>query len=472
MDSISDKLFKVITAEVPYKEESGGFTKYGDWYGENVAKGSDGFDSAAWCDMFLAWAADKAGVADYAGLFAYTPSHATWFKQQGAWTSEPEPGAFVFYDWSGAGTIDGISHVGIVEKVADGKIYTIEGNTEGVHLKRKVRDTDSVVGYGLPRKVKVDGATYEEAMAATAPPAGTPATPDAPVGADGSAVLAGAVLAAALIRPHRLRPRAPKNARPQRDTRPKRDAKRGAGRWRALAGAGLAAALAWGIPASAMAATQPPAPTSPAPASPAPAPLAKGVPLPYGVDVSNHDAGFDWGADGLAFGIAKASEGTGFTDKTFARNWSEIKRNGLVRGAYHFGRPGADPVRQADRFLDTVTKQGLEAGDLLILDLEVTDGRSAKEVNAWAKRWLERVHDVTGVRALFYSSWSFAQTHGDGLGDYPLWVAHYGKEKGEVTAPEPWTSWAIHQYASTDHDHNVARLPKEELRALGYTVKA
>ncbi|NUT39686.1 MAG: CHAP domain-containing protein [Thermoactinospora sp.] len=472
MDPISDKLFKVIEAELPYREEAGGYTKYGDWYGENIAQ-SGGYDSAAWCDMFLAWAASKAGVWKYTGQFAYTPSHANWFKQQGAWSTKPEPGAFVFFNFSGAR----ISHIGIVEKVANGKIHTIEANTEGVHLKRKVRDTNSsIVGYGLPRKVKVDGVTFEEAQA-RAKAAGPPPPPTSeaetvpialsrteqppPAGGEGALVVTGALavtLAAAAVQPLRKRLRT-QSAQGRHRARRRR--------WPMLAGSALAAALAAGIPAMAtaepaMAATTGAATTAAVQAAPAE------PSQPYGVDVSNHDQGFDWSADNLSFGIAKVTEGLTFTDGTFARNWSELKKNGLVRGAYHFGRPGQDPVRQADRFVAEVRKHGLEQGDLLVLDLEVTDGRPAGEVNAWARRWLERVREATGVRPMFYSSWSFARTHGEGLGDYPLWVAHYGKDKGEVEAPQPWKEWALHQYASTDHDHNVARVSPERLRQLGY----
>ncbi|MER6817468.1 GH25 family lysozyme [Spirillospora sp. NPDC000708] len=191
-------------------------------------------------------------------------------------------------------------------------------------------------------------------------------------------------------------------------------------------------------------------------------------PLPQGVDVSTYDRGVDWGGGRLAFGIAKATEGTGHDDATFPANWAKIRQNGLVRGAYHYGHPKNDPVREADHFLSAVTSAGLQPGDLLMLDLETTDGRSDHQVNAWAKRWLEHVQRKTGVKAFFYSSWSFAQEHGDGLGGYPLWVAHYGKAPGRVTAPSPWKQWTIHQYASTDHDHNVSRLAADRLRGLGY----
>lgn len=105
--------------------------------------------------MFIAWAAQKAGVADYVGQFAWTPSHASWFIKQGAWSAAPEPGALVFYDWSGGKSYKGIDHVGIVERVEGKKIHTIEANVDRVWLKRKVRETEKVVGYGLPRKVKL-----------------------------------------------------------------------------------------------------------------------------------------------------------------------------------------------------------------------------------------------------------------------------------------------------------------------------
>ncbi|GAA3242394.1 glycoside hydrolase family 25 protein [Actinocorallia longicatena] len=190
--------------------------------------------------------------------------------------------------------------------------------------------------------------------------------------------------------------------------------------------------------------------------------------LPYGVDVSHYDRNYDWSQKKLAFGIAKATEGTVGKDETFAANWAKIRENGLVRGAYHYGRPKNDPVKEADHFLRTVRAAGLQRGDLLMLDLETTDGRSRGRVNAWARTWLERVEAGTGVKPVFYSGYHFAREHGEGLGGYPLWVAHYGKKAGRLAPPAPWKEWAIHQYSSTDHDNNVSALTPDALRALGY----
>ncbi|MBB4943186.1 hypothetical protein FHR32_007586 [Streptosporangium album] len=139
--------------QLGYKEQSGQHTTFGQWYATNVVKDPQ-YRTAPWCDMVIAWAAGKAGVEDFVGQFAWTPSHARWFETQDAWSQKPEPGALVFFDWSGGKDIKGIDHVGLVERVDGGTLHTIEGNVDGIWLKRKTRDESKVVGYGLPRKVK------------------------------------------------------------------------------------------------------------------------------------------------------------------------------------------------------------------------------------------------------------------------------------------------------------------------------
>jgi hypothetical protein len=153
MDPIGQQLLQVAKSQLGYAEKASGYTKYGDWYGKHVDKDS-AFKTAPWCDMFLAWAADKAGVQDSAGEFASTPAHARWFKKHGAWGHKPEAGAFAFYSFSGGKSIDDIEHVGIVDKVDGHTLHTIEANHFD-HLARATRDVSQVVGYGYPSKVKV-----------------------------------------------------------------------------------------------------------------------------------------------------------------------------------------------------------------------------------------------------------------------------------------------------------------------------
>lgn len=156
MPEIVDELLNAAQKHLGYREKSDGYTMFGDWYFTNVDKSDTYFKTAPWCDMFITWAATQAGVEQYVGEFAYTVDHAKWFRDKGAWSDTPEPGAIVFYDWSGSGDIGGIDHAGIVEKVAGDKIFTIEANVDKVWLKRKERDQSKVVGYGLPRKVQGD----------------------------------------------------------------------------------------------------------------------------------------------------------------------------------------------------------------------------------------------------------------------------------------------------------------------------
>lgn len=78
-----------------------------------------------------------------------------------------------------------------------------------------------------------------------------------------------------------------------------------------------------------------------------------------GVDVSNHQGKIDWdalAASGVAFAYIKASEGGNFRDKSFARNWSEAKRVGIRRGAYHFFTLCKSAAEQAQNFIEAVPK--------------------------------------------------------------------------------------------------------------------
>jgi hypothetical protein len=153
MDPIGNDLLRIMEPELGYREGPGLHSKFGEWYSLTVVQDPQ-YETAPWCDMFIAWAAEQAGVKDFVGQFAWTPSHARWFETQGAWSQTPEAGALIFFDWSGGKDIKGIDHVGLVERVEGGTIHTIEGNVDGVWLKRKTRDESKVVGYGLPSKVK------------------------------------------------------------------------------------------------------------------------------------------------------------------------------------------------------------------------------------------------------------------------------------------------------------------------------
>lgn len=147
MPKASD-LLKVALAEEGYHETPNGYTKFGDWYAHKVSDGE--FTHASWCDMFVSWAAWKAGLATTVGQDAWTVAHAKWFQAQGRWGWTPKPGAIVFFDWAGTKSLDAIDHVGIViAPQPDGRVHTIEGNTDN-QVAERVRSPANIVGYGYP----------------------------------------------------------------------------------------------------------------------------------------------------------------------------------------------------------------------------------------------------------------------------------------------------------------------------------
>lgn len=127
------------------QEGTKGGEPYWKWYG---------FDERIeWCACFVSWVADQLGLieSNIIPKFAGCQNGIDWFKAMGEWEEPgyiPKPGDIIFFDWE---VDDSVSHVGIVEKVEDGKIYTIEGNS-GDDVKRQKYSIDSkyIYGFGVP----------------------------------------------------------------------------------------------------------------------------------------------------------------------------------------------------------------------------------------------------------------------------------------------------------------------------------
>jgi hypothetical protein len=72
--------------------------------------------------------------------------------------------------------------------------------------------------------------------------------------------------------------------------------------------------------------------------------LAVGLAAPLkGIDVSHYQGSINWKDvknGGFSFAMAKATEGLTYVDPTFGTNYAGMHAVGLVRSAYHFGRPG------------------------------------------------------------------------------------------------------------------------------------
>jgi GH25 family lysozyme M1 (1,4-beta-N-acetylmuramidase) len=171
-----------------------------------------------------------------------------------------------------------------------------------------------------------------------------------------------------------------------------------------------------------------------------------------GIDLSSFQPSFDWSAEKgrISFAFMKATEGATVRDPSFAANWQQAKALGIVRGAYHFAHPKNGAATDSRAFLDAVRPHGLTAGDLLALDLEVSDGLSPARVAEYARNWCADVQKATGHTPVVYTFLSFAQQGNcAGLGHYPLWIAEPSAPAGRPAVPAPWSTWKFHQYGTT-----------------------
>lgn len=165
-----------------------------------------------------------------------------------------------------------------------------------------------------------------------------------------------------------------------------------------------------------------------------------GVPVPtgykvHGIDVSHHQGRINWtevdtmNSNGIriSFAFLKATEGITRQDRQFERNWKKTKDAGILRGAYHFYHPSRNASDQAQNFIKQVK---LLPGDLPpVLDIEVSNRKSKKEIVAGALEWCRIIEDHYGVKPIIYTSPGFYNKYlTDDFDDYLLWIAHYNKE--------------------------------------------
>ncbi|MSA02010.1 CHAP domain-containing protein [Lactonifactor sp. BIOML-A3] len=139
---------EIVTVALSQVGNVGG-EPYWSWYG---------FSSRVeWCACFVSWCANECGYIE-AGVipkFAACASQGVpWFQERGLWQDnsyEPRPGDIIFFDWDDGGQDGSSDHVGIVEKVENGRVYTIEGNS-GDSCRQNSYPVGyyEIYGYGTP----------------------------------------------------------------------------------------------------------------------------------------------------------------------------------------------------------------------------------------------------------------------------------------------------------------------------------
>ena len=124
---------------------------YWSWYGFT--------ERVDWCACFVSWCANQCGYIESGAIpkFSGCEWGVYWFRQYDQWAGRnitPTPGMIIFFDWEdeeGGGLDGSADHVGIVERVENGRVYTIEGNTADSCRERFYAVGHyEILGYGIP----------------------------------------------------------------------------------------------------------------------------------------------------------------------------------------------------------------------------------------------------------------------------------------------------------------------------------
>ena len=122
-----------------------GGVPYWSWYGYS--------NRVEWCACFVSWCANQCGYMKNNTFpkYAACVDGVEWFKKEKQWIDGnviPLSGMIIFFDWEQDGLAD---HTGIVSRVENGVIYTIEGNSnDSVKINQYPIEDHQILGYGVP----------------------------------------------------------------------------------------------------------------------------------------------------------------------------------------------------------------------------------------------------------------------------------------------------------------------------------
>lgn len=175
-----------------------------------------------------------------------------------------------------------------------------------------------------------------------------------------------------------------------------------------------------------------------------------------GIDISSYQSGINLKVVPCDFVIIKATQGTGYVNPDCDRAYQQAKAAGKCLGVYHYAG-GGGAVEEADYFLKNI--KGYIGEALLVLDWESYQNPNFGSIS-YAKQFLDRVYQQTGVKPLIYMSKSVCRDYdwsSVANGDYGLWMAQYANNNPTGYNESPWTDnkgigafkmIAMHQYSS------------------------
>ncbi len=170
----------------------------------------------------------------------------------------------------------------------------------------------------------------------------------------------------------------------------------------------------------------------------------------HGIDVSKWQSRVDWarvkkmqvGGLHITFAFIKATEGTWMEDSEFDFNWANSRKQGIIRGAYHFFLPDASPKDQALKFMRTVQ---LRSGDLPpVVDVEESRGMNKAQVQRYTKEFMTILEKHYKVRPILYTNRDFYKNYfadNPDFENYRFWIAHYHVTSFDMPGEYDWHFW-------------------------------
>lgn len=149
--NVANAVVNAALGQVGYREGKNNYTKYGTWFGYQVA----------WCCTFVTWSVNQAGIATGTKLLgsiaprtASCAESQSYYKSRGRYYTRssgysPSPGDFIYFNWQSPSGRP--QHIGIVVSVSGGKVYTVEGNSsDSVRKKSYSLSSSKILGYAHP----------------------------------------------------------------------------------------------------------------------------------------------------------------------------------------------------------------------------------------------------------------------------------------------------------------------------------
>lgn len=144
MNRMNQRLVEVARSQLG---NTGG-EPYWSWYGFE--------ERVEWCACFVSWCANECGYMEQGKIpkFSLCTDGVSWFRSHNQWLEgieEPAPGMIIFFDRARNGQDGRADHVGIVERVENETVYTIEGNSGDACKERSYAvGYYEILGYGVP----------------------------------------------------------------------------------------------------------------------------------------------------------------------------------------------------------------------------------------------------------------------------------------------------------------------------------